>query len=68
LRRARAPVPTGPKHEIWRKSSWDNELDEQGFAKMDDTWQHRACVINLLREHVDRYPARNGVAHLRHAS
>src|SRR6202034_1009674 len=22
------------------KSSWDYELDEQGFAKVDDTWQH----------------------------
>ena len=37
------------------KSSWDYELDEQGFAKVDDTWQHPRCVINLLRKHVDRY-------------
>jgi formate dehydrogenase major subunit len=37
------------------KSSWDYELDEQGFAKSDDTWQHPRCVINLLRGHVDRY-------------
>jgi formate dehydrogenase major subunit len=37
------------------KSSWHYELDEQGYAKVDDTWQHPRCVINLLRKHVDRY-------------
>jgi len=37
------------------KASWDYERDEQGFAKVDDTWQHPRCVINLLRKHVDRY-------------
>jgi formate dehydrogenase major subunit len=37
------------------KSSWDYELDEQGYARVDDTWQHPRCVINLLRKHVDRY-------------
>jgi formate dehydrogenase major subunit len=37
------------------KSSWDYELDEQGYARIDDTWQHPRCVINLLRKHVDRY-------------
>jgi formate dehydrogenase major subunit len=37
------------------KSSWDYELDDQGYAKIDDTWQHPRCVINLLRKHVDRY-------------
>jgi formate dehydrogenase major subunit len=37
------------------KSTWDYELDEQGFAKIDDTWQNPRCVINLLRKHVDRY-------------
>ena len=26
-----------------------------GHAKVDDTWQHPRCVINLLRKHVDRY-------------
>src|SRR6266481_5703371 len=34
------------------KSSWDYELDEQGHARIDDTWQHPQCVINLLRKHV----------------
>ncbi len=37
------------------KSSWDYELDEQGYARIDDTWQHPRCVINLLHKHVDRY-------------
>src|ERR1700739_4109603 len=37
------------------KESWDYELDEQGYAKVDHTWQNPRCVINLLRKHVDRY-------------
>jgi formate dehydrogenase major subunit len=37
------------------KSSWNYELDEQGFAKADDTWQHPRCVMQLLKKHVDRY-------------
>ena len=37
------------------KSSWDYELDEQGHARIDDTWRHPRCVINLLRKHVERY-------------
>jgi formate dehydrogenase major subunit len=37
------------------KSSWSYELDDQGFAKSDDTWRNPNCVINLLRKHVARY-------------
>ena len=37
------------------KSTWDYEIDDQGYAKVDDSWQNPRCVINLLREHVDRY-------------
>ncbi len=37
------------------KSTWDYARDDQGFAKIDDTWQNPHCVINLLRKHVDRY-------------
>jgi len=37
------------------KSSWDYELDEQGYARSDDSWQHPRCVINLLKAHVARY-------------
>ena len=48
---------TGYKEDThsYDKSSWDYELDEQGYAKIDDTWQHPRCVMNLLRKHVDRY-------------
>ncbi len=37
------------------RSSWDYDKDDKGFAKIDDTWQHPHCVMNLLRKHVDRY-------------
>jgi formate dehydrogenase major subunit len=42
------------KHN-YDKSSWDYELDDQGFAKIDETWQNPRCVINMLKKHVDRY-------------
>lgn len=37
------------------KSSWDYELDEQGFAKIDETLAHPRCVFNLMKEHYSRY-------------
>jgi formate dehydrogenase major subunit len=37
------------------RTSWNYELDDQGFAKADDQWQNPRCVINLLKKHVDRY-------------
>jgi formate dehydrogenase major subunit len=37
------------------KTTWDYELDGQGYAKVDDTWQNPRCVINLLWKHVERY-------------
>jgi len=43
------------KTRSYDKSSWEYEFDEQGFARVDDTWQHPRCVINLLRKHVARY-------------
>ncbi|MDB5451309.1 MAG: formate dehydrogenase, alpha subunit [Phenylobacterium sp.] len=48
---------TGYKEDThsYDKSSWDYELDGQGYAMVDDTWQNPRCVINLLRQHVDRY-------------
>ena len=42
------------KHS-YDKSSWDYELDKDGYAQSDDTWQHPRCVINLLKQHVSRY-------------
>jgi formate dehydrogenase major subunit len=48
---------SGYNQEInsYDRSSWDYELDDQGFAKVDDTWRNPRCVMNLLRKHVDRY-------------
>jgi formate dehydrogenase major subunit len=43
------------KTRSYDKSSWEYELDEQGFARIDDTWKDPRCVINLLRDHVARY-------------
>ncbi len=37
------------------KTSWNYQLDEDGFAKRDVTLQHPRCVWNLLKEHVSRY-------------
>jgi formate dehydrogenase major subunit len=37
------------------RSSWNYELDEQGFAKRDTTLTHPRCVWNLLKQHVSRY-------------
>jgi formate dehydrogenase major subunit len=36
-------------------SSWDYELDEQGFVKADETLAHPRCVFNLMKEHYSRY-------------
>jgi formate dehydrogenase major subunit len=48
---------TGYKEDThsYDKTSWDYELDGQGYAQIDDSWQNPRCVINLLRKHVDRY-------------
>ena len=37
------------------RSSWDYELDDDGFAKVDPTMQHPRCVLSLLKQHVARY-------------
>ncbi|MDR0807310.1 MAG: formate dehydrogenase-N subunit alpha [Enterobacteriaceae bacterium] len=37
------------------KSSWSYELDENGYAKRDDSFTHPRCVWNLLKNHVSRY-------------
>lgn len=37
------------------QSSWAYALDEKGFAKRDDTWEHPHTVFQLLKKHVDRY-------------
>jgi len=37
------------------KTSWNYELDADGFAKRDTTLTHPRCVWNLLKQHVSRY-------------
>lgn len=37
------------------KESWFYQLDENGYAKVDESLEHPRCVWNLLKQHVERY-------------
>ncbi|MCZ6412940.1 formate dehydrogenase, partial [Cronobacter sakazakii] len=37
------------------KTTWNYELDENGYAKRDATLTHPRCVWNMLKAHVSRY-------------
>ena len=37
------------------RTSWDYEIGEDGFARVDETLQHPRCVWNLLKQHVSIY-------------
>jgi len=37
------------------KSSWEYELDGQGYAKVDPTLEHPRCVFQLMKRHYSRY-------------
>ena len=37
------------------KSSWEYELDGQGYAKVDATLEHPRCVFQLMKRHYARY-------------
>jgi formate dehydrogenase major subunit len=39
------------------KSSWEYELDGQGFAKIDPTLENPRCVFQLMKQHYARYTA-----------
>lgn len=41
--------------DSYDKESWYYELDEQGYAKVDPSFEHPRCVWNLMKQHVDRY-------------
>ncbi|MGF6935306.1 formate dehydrogenase major subunit [Paraburkholderia sp. UCT70] len=43
------------KHGYPDKSTWDYELGDDGFVKVDTTLQHPRCVYNLLKQHYSRY-------------
>jgi formate dehydrogenase major subunit len=37
------------------KKTWDYQIDENGFAKVDETLQDPRCVFNLMKAHYARY-------------
>ena len=37
------------------KSSWNYEMGEDGFAKIDPTLEHPRCVYQLMKKHYSRY-------------
>lgn len=37
------------------KSSWNYELDADGYAKVDPTLEHPRCVYQLMKTHYSRY-------------
>jgi formate dehydrogenase major subunit len=37
------------------KSSWNYEIGEDGFAKVDTTLEHPRCVYQLMKKHYSRY-------------
>ncbi|MBS1190582.1 MAG: fdnG [Rhodocyclaceae bacterium] len=37
------------------RSTWKYQLDKDGFAKVDDTWQDPRCVYQLMKAHYARY-------------
>ena len=43
------------KAGTYAKDSWTYQLDEKGMAKTDPTMQDPQCVLQLLKDHVDRY-------------
>ncbi len=40
---------------VYDKASWDYELDESGYARVDPTLQHPRCVYQLMKQHYSRY-------------
>jgi formate dehydrogenase major subunit len=36
-------------------SSWGYELDDKGYAKVDETLQHPRCVLQIMKQHYSRY-------------
>ena len=37
------------------KSTWTYQLDKDGFAKVDESWQDPNCVWQLMKTHYSRY-------------
>ena len=39
----------------YSNASWAYEMDESGFAKVDETMQHERCVLQVMKRHYVRY-------------
>ncbi len=39
----------------YSNASWAYELDDKGFAKVDETMQHPRCVLQIMKAHFSRY-------------
>lgn len=44
-----------PETRTYDKASWDYELGEDGFVKVDPTLQHPRCVYQWLKRHYASY-------------
>jgi formate dehydrogenase major subunit len=44
-----------PAKKAYDKHAWDFEKDEKGMVKRDKTLEHPRCVINVLKNHYERY-------------
>jgi formate dehydrogenase major subunit len=43
------------KNKYTDKSSWNYEIGDDGFAKIDPTLEHPRCVYQLMKQHYARY-------------
>jgi formate dehydrogenase major subunit len=41
--------------KTYDRSTWQYELDGQGYAKVDPTLEHPRCVFQLMKKHYSRY-------------
>src|SRR5215470_16621827 len=39
----------------YNNASWNYELDDKGFAKIDPSMQHPRCVLQVMKTHFSRY-------------
>jgi formate dehydrogenase major subunit len=44
-----------PKARKYDRTSWMYELGADGYVKVDPTFKHERCVLNLLKRHYSRY-------------
>ncbi len=44
-----------PKARKYDRSTWMYELGQDGYVKVDPTFKHQRCVLNLLKQHYSRY-------------